>query len=812
MAGIVTLGRVSMKILLLLMLIGSASKPLLAQDSSGYRISGRVIDDLGKGVPLASLALKKQPDSIIVRQSMADTSGRFTIFADSGRYFLEVSFTSFESRTINNITITNADTSLGNITVQPSSSAMKAVVVVGQKSQLRLELDKRVYTVGEDLNTAGGNAADVLNNVPSVSVDVDGSVNLRGSQGVRILIDGKPSALTNTADALRQIPANLIETVEIITNPSARYEATGEAGIINIVLKKNKRRGFNGTFTVNAGAPAAFGGSLVMNYKRNKWNLFGSYGIDYRSGPGSGNSFQQYENADTSFSYRQDRDIRRSGISHNIMGGFDFSPNDNTTFTASVLFNPSNGSNRSTLYYNDYNKTGDLTQTVQRTEKEDDSDTEMEAALAFRKKFKKKDQLLTADIKYVSEDEIELTNYNQLIHGSNITSQQRADNRANEYSWLFQTDYVNPVGENSRWEIGLRSSKRRIQNDYLLETNEGIDGWQVLPAFDNNMIYIENIHAAYLQASTKKKRLALQGGLRLEYTDLSTELVKSSTVNQRDYLNLFPSGTLSYELNDNNSIQASYSYRINRPNYRDLLPFSDFSDLRSFFVGNPNLNPEFTHSMEIGWLREFESGSLLTNIYYRDRKNVIQRITTIDTNAIAYVFPVNLATQNNYGFEFNLQFDITEWWRFSSNINLFRSLTFGDYEGESFDADAFTGMNRTQTKIRFAKDWEFQSTFFYRAPRRNAQGRELSMYSLDAGIGGDIFKGKATITFNVRDILNSRKRRTIVNRDGYYSRSDFQWRSRQFMVTLSYRFNRQKQEREERDRGNDEGGGGEEDF
>lgn len=783
-------------------------------DTITYLVKGKIVDDIGMAVPYASLSLNRPSDSTIVRQGLSDTAGNFSFRALPGKYFLEVSFTSFESRTITGIVVKNADTTLGNIVIMPSSTSMKAVVVVGEKSEMRLELDKRIFTVGKDLSTAGGNAADVLNNVPSISVDVDGTVNLRGSAGVTILIDGKPSALTSTADALRQIPANIIEGVEIITNPSSRYEASGEAGIINIILKKNSRRGFNGVVTLNAGAPAAFGGSFQLNYRKNKVNWFTSYGIDYRSSPGQGSSFQQYDDADTSFTYDRTTDITRSGISHNIMGGFDYNPNDKTTFTASVLYNPSNGINKSTLYYRDFNKMDELTQTVQRTEREDDSDTEVEGALSFRRKFNKKDHLLTADFKYISEDEVELSDYTQQVHGANSLSRQRAENLSSEYSWLFQSDYIHPINDQTKFEAGIRTRSRKIRNDYLLEQNSGTNGdWIVLPAFDNNMIYIEKVHAAYLQGSSKFKKLSVQGGLRLEYTDLNTELLKTSVKNQRDYLNLFPSATISYELNDDNSLQTSYSYRINRPNYRELLPFSNFSDLRSFFIGNPNLNPEFTHSIEAGWLKEFgNTGSLLSSIYYRHRKDVIQRITTLDSNAIAYVFPVNLSTQNNYGFEFHAQFDITDWWKFSTNVNLYRSITNGEYEGESFDAETFTGMNRTTTKVKFMKKWEFQGSFFYRAPMKIPQGKMLSMYALDAGVGGDIFKGKATLTFNVRDIFNTRKRRSIITREGYYSRSDFQWRSRQFMVTLSYRINQQKQERERDGENNGEGGGGEEDF
>jgi outer membrane receptor protein involved in Fe transport len=768
-------------------------------------ISGRLIDDSNKPVSLATVVLHRQSDSIALSTRLSDDLGNFSFATENGSYFIIVTMLSSEQKRVDGIVVQDADMVLPDIRLTTKAKVLNEVVVVAEKPAMRLELDKRVYSVGKDLSNTGGTASDVLNNVPSVTVDVEGNVSLRGSESVRILIDGKVSALTSTADALRQLPANMIESIEVITNPSSRYEATGEAGMINIVLKKNRARGVNGTFNLNGGFPAAYGASFNINYRKNKLNLFSTYGIDYRSTPGSGTSYQQFISSDTSFAYNQSRQIRRSGVSHNVILGFDYFINPMNTLTASVLYNPSDGINKSDIVYDDLNEIGSPVQTVTRNEREHERDKELESALSFRRKFKEKNHELTADIKFILEDEVELTDYEQANKTNGQMFLQRADNRAKENTLLVQADYVRPLTENAKVEAGFRSSIRSVKNNYLLEQRDSTLEWTALPAFDNNMIYSEDIHAAYLMGSAKWKKFSWQLGLRAELSDITTELLKTKQVNNRRYLNFFPSASAAYEIDEKNSLQLSYSYRVNRPRYRDLLPYSDFSDLRSFFVGNPDLNPEFTHSLEAGHLLNFESGSLLSNIYYRYKTGVIERINEVDSLRISFVFPVNLSTQNAYGLEFNWSQQLTDAWRINTNVNLFQAITEGNFEGQELYSNTFTGTGRLTTQVSIAKKWDVQTSINYRAPRITTQGKELGVAVVDIGAAGDILKGKATIAFNVRDLLNMRKRRTIIERDGYYSKNDFQWRARQFMITFSYRLNTMKEDsRRQNDGGGDE--------
>ncbi len=266
---------------------------------------------------------------------------------------------------------------------------------------------------------------------------------------------------------------------------------------------------------------------------------------------------------------------------------------------------------------------------------------------------------------------------------------QQSINFAHEKNFLFQADYIYPFGQNGKFEAGVKVTEKTIDNEFALW--QEMDGaWIAIPSFSNNLIYTEGIQAAYVMASNKFNKLSVQGGLRAEYTDIKTELTETNEVNPQEYFNLFPSADLSYQLTRDQSLQASYSYRIGRPNFRDLLPFGDFRDTRSLFLGNPNLRPEFTHSIELGYLWEFQAGSILTSVYHRHRENVVQRITEIDENSIARITPINLSTENAYGVELNLNLNPAPWWKLNSSANFFRSMIDGSYKETKLTSDTYT--------------------------------------------------------------------------------------------------------------------------
>ena len=782
-------------------------------------IKGQVMDS-NTEAPLdyATISLFSEVDSALITGAISDPSGAFSLEVPFGTYYAIFEFIGYQTRTISTIEL-NKDRSLadlGIVKLLSDATTLLEVEVRAEKSQMQLALDKRVFNVGKDLANQGGSAEDILNNVPSVTVDIEGQVSLRGSQNLRILIDGRPSGLVgqDNANGLRSLPANMIERVEVITNPSARYEAEGMAGIINIILKKEKKKGLNGSFDFNAGYPSRFGTAINLNYRRKNFNFFANYGLAYRESPGSGYRYQEVYDIDTTRIQETLRDRLRSGISNSIRLGTDFSIDEKNTLTGSLTYRVSDEDNLSELIYNDY--LFDLNNPIaitRRTDNELEDELELEYAINYKRTFKKKGQTLTALARYEENTETESSDFVEtFFNAENITTGkpeliQRSNNEEGDKNWLLQIDYVHPFAVDGKFELGYRGSFRDIDNDYIVEQlDNGI--WETFGNFDNNFIYDENINAFYSTLGNKIGRFSYQLGLRAEHSDVDTRLVNTGEENKQNYFNLFPTAHLTYDLVADNAVQISYSRRIRRPGFRELNPFATFSDARNIFGGNPNLQPEFTHSMELSHIKYWGDASFSSSAYYRHTEGVVQRIRFInETGDTTTMIPVNLSTEDAYGFEFNFSFNPKKWWRINGDANFFRVMTEGTYQDQVFSADAFTLNARMTSMITLFEKIDAQIRVNYRAPRQTAQGSSRSYAFIDLGANKDILKGKGTITLSVSDLLNSRKWRYTTFGENFYNEGDFQWRARQFTLSLNYRLN-QKKQRGRRGRGDDRGNQG----
>jgi outer membrane receptor protein involved in Fe transport len=772
-------------------------------------VKGKVVDMNQKAVPYASVLLFSSLDSTVVDGASTNDSGEFELRAPAGSYFLKIKFLSFKEKIIPGLILDTEDIDLGELKMEPNEKLLNEVTVEAERPEMELKLDKRVFNVQQDPSNAGQNAAEVLDNIPSVSVDADGNVTLRGSGNVRILIDGKPSTLVGLSgnDALRQIQGDMIERVEVITNPSARYDAEGEVGIINIVLKKKLDKGFNGSINARVGYPENFGGGFNLNLRQEKFNLFGGYGIGYRKSPGFGSVNQRYDGPDTVYSYTQESNHERGGLSHNIRGGVDFFLSKRTSLTLSGVYSISDGNNTSAITYSDYDLNGELSRTVTRDEFETDFSRRQEYNLNFRQTFKKPERLFTFDLKKnfsIDGEKSDLIELSSLSIDQDIY--QRTNSDENEDSWLIQTDYIHPFGKEGKFETGARVSLRQIGNDFYLEDSLAT-GWEVNDLLNNDLRYTENIYAAYVMAGNKFKKFTYQLGLRGEYSDVSTELLKTNELNRRDYFQLFPSAHFAYEFKEKSFVQLSYSRRISRPRYWWLSPFFTFSDSRNFFSGNPDLNPEYTHSNELGYLKYWKKGSLLTSLYYRYITDDMERILLTDSVGFTRRVPVNLGNEHSFGFEFSGSYELTKWWDLIGNMNFYREISEGEYEGITYSNDTYAVSGRIRSKFRIKKKLNLQTSLQYNSPQSTNQGSSKARYSWNASMSLDCFKGNGTLSFNARDILNSRVRRNIVESQYFYSESEFQWRSRQFTLSFVYRINQKKgRDRSGSFGGNDDGG------
>lgn len=773
-------------------------------------IKGEVADPSGTNLEFATVSLFQLSDSTLIGGALTDAKGMFEVQGKPVPMYAVVEFLGYITRILNIAAPVAGvkEINTGRIRLEPDAVALDAVEIVAEKSETVFALDRKIFNVGKDLTNKGGTAQDVLDNVPSVTVDADGAVSLRGSGNVRILIDGKPSGLIGTgASGLRSIPSNMIDRIEVITNPSARYEAEGMSGIINIVLKKDQRGGLNGSFEVSGGWPENYGIGSNINYRKGKTNFFVNYGMNYNENPSEGYLYQENTHSDTIDALYIVRDGLRVRLANSIRTGMDFSLTDKQTLTGSLLYRYADSDNSTPIRYYSHAFYGMESRGRQlvpaldytlRLEDEKESSPTLEYNLDYINRLNNEGHEWKASVQYSSNAETESASYDQSLYINDafegFSLMQRSLNDEDQENLVMQTDYVRPFGKDSRLEAGLRSQLRRIANDYLVEENIN-EVWQQLAAFSNQFRYNEEVHAAYATYGAKIKKLSYQGGLRFEYSGIRTELLGTGESNPRDYTNLFPSGHLNYEFPGQNQVQLSYSRRIQRPRFWDLNPFFTFADNRNIFSGNPNLNPEFTNSYEIGHIKYWEKGNIGTNIFWRSTSDVIQRVTQFRNDGTTLSLPLNLATSVNAGIEWLFAYTPSSWLKLDGNLNVFRNVIEGSYQGEDLSADSYSWFGRIGSRFNFWKNADFQLRFNYRAPVDIPQGRQLEQYIIDIAFSKDFLQNNATFTIAARDLLNSRRRNTEIYSDNYYQRVDQQWRRAPITATFSYRLNMKKEKK-----------------
>ena len=785
--------------------------------AQNFTISGKVTDEAtGNPLQFANVAIFKEQDSSLVTGGVTEADGSFKIKIAPGDYYVRIQFVTYSPKIFSGVKINrnNPNQNFGEIILAPANTELEEIVVQAERTQMQLQLDKKVYNVGKDLSNLGGSASDLLANLPSVSVDVEGNVELRGSTSVKVLIDGKPSGLVglSSTDALRQMQGNMIETVEIITNPSARYDAEGMAGIINIILKKDTRKGVNGSFQVNTGWPHNHGASVNMNLRRNWVNFFVNYGIDYRKAPGIGETLQRFPQAEPDEVARTDQYTNRlrGGISNSVRFGSDFFLNDKTSITTAFLYRYSDELNESDISFADFNAQGSLTDYTLREDEEKEGDENLEYSMNFSRTFSTKDHKLTADIQYQSNNEIEQSDILQSNGATRATLmeelQQKVRNDEGENRLMLQADYVNPFGEKGKFELGYRSTIRNVKNNYTVDEADETGAFMPVDTFTIAFDYNERVHAFYGIVSDELEKISWQVGLRSETTNISSILEEQNRNLNWNYTNLFPSAFFTYKLPSNNQVQLSYSRRIERPRFRELSPMTSFSNNRRFRVGNPNLQPEFTDSYELGILQNMNSSSIYYGVYYRYTDQLIQRVTLPPNDLLQTVtIPYNAGVSRAVGVEVNVSQDFTEWYRLSGNVNFYRQESNGSL-GDTLllEAKAVTLSSRINNNFTLSDRLTGQINFWYRAPEQRAQGRRLSMSSLDLGLSYDVFKNNGTISLNVRDLFNTRKYRYTTELKTLVEDNVWQWRKGPtFNLAFVYRLNQKKQ----RERGGDRDGG-----
>lgn len=768
-------------------------------------IKGKIID-AQSNAPLnyASVRLFAAQPRKLQSGMLSDDSGVFRFESlEMGEYLVVIDYIGYDSLVTKTIALTTEKSAinLGNLKMAASSKSLDEVTIQAEKSSMELSLDKRVFNVGKDLSNAGGSAVELLTNIPSVSVDPEGTVRLRGSNNVRILIDGKPSGLVSIKGGagLQNLQGNMIERIEVITNPSARYEAEGMSGIINIILEKDQKQGFNGSFEVIMGQPANYGMAANVNYRHKKINFFINVASTYRVTPSVSSLTQEVYSGDTTLLYNQDRRATLTGINTNIRGGIDYFFNDKSVLTGAYLFSKSKGNRITNFRYDDlvFNR---LQSYTLRQQDEDETEPKSQYTLTYKKTFIRKGHELSANVLFLDNWERSDQIFTQNTFsptGTEITQLavlQHALNDEFEKQYLAQIDYTQPFGKAGKFEIGVRSNFRDMVNDYLVTQQTTDKQWVPLPGLDNYFIYKEKISAVYGILANKSEHFSYQVGVRAEVTDIVTLLRDTNEENPRKYSTLFPSVHFTYNLPNENGLQLSYSRRVRRPVYDDLSPFMTLADNRNFYSGNPNLNPEFSDVVELGYLKDFSKGSLSSAIYYRNTTDKIERIREVAADGFSRTLPQNLVGEQAIGAEFTTGVSFYKWWKFDMNFNFFHAKIDGSNISELYKTQTTSWFIRQTSRFSLPAGIDLQVRGNYEAPQRTAQGERLALYYFDAAFTKDILKGSGTLNLNVLDVLNSRRMRFITEGINFYSEGKSQFRRRQINLTFSYRIKQTKQQ------------------
>ncbi|WP_247234295.1 TonB-dependent receptor [Telluribacter sp. SYSU D00476] len=790
--------------LLLCLLLSLTTTATRAQSGGKLKVTGKIFDSQSNApLSFASVRLFRQADSTFSSGAITDESGNFVVDAVEGTYYALYEFIGYKSFTTKDIRLSaaSAPLDLGTVKLTATSTTLDELVVQAEKSSMELSLDKKIFNVGKDLANAGGTAIDIMRNVPSLAVDVEGNISLRGSSNVRILIDGKPSGLVSFKGGagLQQLQGSMIERIEIITNPSARYEAEGMGGIINIVLKKERKEGINGSFDIITGYPTNLGAAANINYRRKNLNFFINYTASFRNTPGRTTQYQELYRNDTTFITQQSFTHNLKGMNNSARGGLDYFFSPTSVLTGAYTWRISKGKRLSDIRYFDYiSSLNNLQSYTYRTQDETETEPNSEYALTYKKSFKRKGHEFSADLRYLDNWEKSDQYFGQRTYEPNGTPSdipyllQRSVNDETEKQLLAQIDYVQPFGKDGKWEAGIRSSFRDMTNDFSVTEQTETGGWIQLPGLTNDFLYEEDIHALYGIVGNKTRGFSYQVGLRAEMTAVTTTLRQTNEVNPRSYSNLFPSVHVTYDLPRMHALQLSYSRRVRRPQYNDLSPFMTFSDNRNFFSGNPDLNPEFTDAFELGHIKYVEKGSLSTSVYYRHTTGKIIRIRRVNDQGFAVTLPQNLATEDAWGVEFTSSYAPYQWWKMDGSFNFFRAITDGGNVDTNLQSDTYSWFTRASSRFTLFKTTDLQFRGNYEAPQLTPQGRRKAIATLDLAMSRDILRNNATLTLNVLDVFNSRKFRTITEGFNFYTETNSQGRLRQINLTFQYRLHQAK--------------------
>ena len=753
-------------------------------------VSGKVQNNTTKeALPYVSVAIK---DSTLktVAAGITDDHGVFRLEElPIGKMTITFSFMGYQPLT-QQLDVISGRTKieLEVIGLQIDAVELNAVEISSQKPNISLKLDKKIFEVGKDVLSQNGSAHDVLNGVPSVAVSPTGTVSLRGNSSVLVLINGRQSGLTQS-NALDQIAADQIERIEVITNPSSRYDAAGSAGIINIILKKNKKSGFSGQVRLVAGSPNDSRLNPSINYKSDKINIFSNFSIRSSDYVGLYTTNQSTVNNGTPTLMNRIQNEDRHDDGKLLYFGADYFISEHQTITAAFLKNATHDNDKTHLLY-DYSHANStvrdsiLTRDGKSLEKRDYSQLEFNFTQTFKQAAKK----WTVDIQYDwwnSDKNWDLSTQ-RLSPNTLAYPGIRTRSTGNSKDLLVKSDFIQPIDSVSVFEFGIKTEIRKVSSDFLAERQQE-NNWVVYQNIDNHLNYAETIAGAYMQFSDKAGRFTYMLGLRTELTRISITDIKNTYNDEKNYDKLFPTVNMNYKF-DAATLQLNYSKRINRPSLYALYPFNELTDLNAQYIGNPDLNPSYSDVFELAFLKTWKKFTLNPSIYYQREKGYIQDFTYRE-NDIFFSTPININHETRSGIELSTLYNPLKWLQINAEMNFYRFEQKGSYQEKNLDYNGETFTGRLSTQIKLPAKYSFQGRYNFRGVQHNAQTRNAALQSLDIGLSKVLLKDKATLVFDVTNAFNLRQNKSTTIGTNYLFTETSIPNAARYRLSFVYRFN-----------------------
>jgi outer membrane receptor protein involved in Fe transport len=787
------------------------------------KLSARVIDaNSTQAIEFATVSLFRMPKDTLIGGIVTNANGSFELEnLRPGKYKMVIAFMGYKSLVIDTLVLRKLEErDLGNIALGSNEKVLREVTIETQQDMVKNTIDKKVFNAEKLAIANGGSANDVLTQVPTVSVDIDGNISLRGSGNVTILIDGRPSVMSGAgrAGVLSGIPASAIESVEVITNPSAKYDPDGMSGIINIVLKKNKLQGTNGNASISAGTNNKYNGNISYNLRKKKVNIYTNYSFRYNERYGRGDVKRTTYMGDSAIYLIQKNNSDNLNRNHSAKVGMDYNASKLATFGFNATMNYENKTEQEKLVNNSVNESTQLASAFNRYTNNPSDGLSQDYNLNYRQKFKNPKQLLSVESNYSINNNFSNSMYQQENFWEDyheiIPYWFYQNNRSNtDFSINSNTiDFESPLFKNGKIESGLKNTNREIDNDFYSETfNNSVGSFLADDSLNNRFVYNENIYAAYTSYGQTLGKWSYKAGLRAEQANTKSTLINNNTSFVNNYFNVFPTAFINRKINDKQEVQLNYGRRINRPGTRQLSPFTDYSNPLILRVGNPYLNPEYTHNLELSYLYNHKKVNFSTTVFYRKTVDLIMRNISINSNNQTIVTFTNLGSSENMGIETVSRIELYKWWNITANLNGFQTVIQGTNQDGEINTSNLSWNAKFLSNMLLKKGWSLQASGLYNARNIMAQGTILPMSQVDFALKKDVFKNKGTFTLSVTDIFDQMRFRINTSGSNFSQEVERKRETRVATLTFNYRFGsgdfaQRRTRNKENDYKNDEGG------